>query len=301
MKYFFIVNPHAGTHNIEADLRRALAAYDQRISYQLYVTHDYRDAQEYIRQTRKRESGLLRFIACGGDGTLNKLVNAVYDMDDVEVGCYACGSGNDYVKYYGAVEHFLSLDKLLAARVERVDLMCVNDRVAINMVHFGFDTKVVTKMQHLRRVPLIGGKHAYYTGVFAALLSPIHTACELWVDGEPVGKDKLLLCTLACGQYVGGGYRCAPRSSNSDGLMEICLALPLPRAKLLKLMELYKKGLHLEDPTIKPLIEYRRDSVAYIRMKKETDILLDGELMPFSEGEVSIMPQALPFLVPEGL
>lgn len=301
MKYFFIVNPAAGTRSVEAVLRRALSGYNEKVDYLIYVTDSPSDVQTYLNGVREREEGPLRFIACGGDGTLNMVVNGSHGMADVEVGCYACGSGNDYVKYYGDVEDFLDLDKLFAARVEQVDLMRVGNRLAVNMVHFGFDTNVVRRMELLRRIPVLGGSRAYFLGVLAALLSPLFTACEFYAEEERFCQNKLLLCTLGCGKYVGGGYQCAPRSINTDGQMEICMVKPLSRFKLLKLMNLYKKGLHLEEPALKDLVCYRRAQSAQILFPRETGILLDGEIMMTKEAKVSILPRALNFLIPQNL
>lgn len=301
MKYFFIVNPAAGPRSAEEALRGALASHEGEAECQVYVTKGLEDAESYLHKLRQSEQGMLRLIACGGDGTLNMVVNAARGMKDVAVGCYACGSGNDYVKYYGGVENFLDLEKLFAARVEEVDLMSVGDKLAVNMVHFGFDTNVVRRMVRLRRMPLIGGPRAYFAGVLGALLSPMFTACELAVEGERFCDDKLLLCTLGCGQYVGGGYRSAPRSSNTDGQMEICLVKPLSRLKFLSLMGLYKKGMHLEEPRLKDLVFYRRAQSVRICFPRETGILLDGEMMMVKEADVRILPHALSFLVPKGL
>lgn len=301
MKYYFIVNPAAGTHSSEEALRGKLAAYQGKADYRVYITAGPQDAESYLRGLREREQGTLRLIACGGDGTLNMVVNAARGMKDVQVGCYACGSGNDYVKYYGDVGYFLDLEKLFAARVEEVDMMSVGDRLAVNMVHFGFDTNVVRRMERLRRMPLIGGTRAYFAGVLFALLSPMFTPCELTAGGEKLCDSKMLLCTLGCGQYVGGGYRSSPRSSNRDGQMEVCLVKPLSRLKLLSLMNLYKKGLHLEEPSLKGLISYRRAQTARIRFPRETGILLDGEMIMVKEADVRILPRALSFLVPQGL
>ena len=301
MKYFFIVNPAAGTRSAEETLRGALTPYEGKIDYRVYVSAGPEDTERYLKGLREKEQGTLRLIACGGDGTLNMVVNSARGMKDVQVGCYACGSGNDYVKYYGKVENFLDLEKLFSARVEEVDLMSVGGRLAINMVHFGFDTNVVRRMEYLRRLPLIGGTRAYFSGVLCALLSPMFTACELAAEGEKLCEGKMLLCTLGCGQFVGGGYRSSPRSSNTDGQMEICLVKPLPRLKLLRLMSLYKKGLHLEEPSLKNLITYRRAQHARIRFPRETGILLDGEIIMVKETDVRILPRALSFLVPRGL
>ncbi len=301
MKYYFIVNPAAGTRSAEQELRAALAARGGAEEYEVYVTRGPGDAAHYLEQLRKREPGPLRVIACGGDGTLNQVANAVLGMRDVAVGCYASGSGNDYIRYYGETKDFLDLGRLFAAREQRVDLMSVNGRIAVNMVHFGFDTKVVLWMERLRRLPLIGGKRAYFGGVAGALLSPMGTACELRADGELMHEGKLLLATLGCGRYVGGGYRCAPRSDNTDGLMEVCLAEPLSRLRFLRLMNYYREGTHLDEPGLKDVIRYRRAARVSLRFPSDTGILLDGEMMQVRETEVSLLPGALSFLVPAGL
>ena len=302
MKYFFVVNPAAGSRSAEKGLREALSSYNGKIDYEIYVTSGIQDAEHYLRDVRQREQGPLRFIACGGDGTLNIVVNAARGMKDIAVGCYASGSGNDYVKYYGSVDDFLDLDKLFDAHVEEVDLMRAGDRLAVNMVHFGFDTNVVRRMEGLRRVPFIGGHRAYFMGVLGALLSPLATSCRVFAEGEEFcGGGKLLLCTLGCGKYVGGGYQCAPRSVNNDGEIEACLVKPLSRLKLIKLMNLYRKGLHLEEPSLKDLVCYRRVKATKISFSRETGILLDGEMVMVKEAEVRILPRSLNFLVPKGL
>lgn len=301
MKYFFVINPAAGIRNAEKTLRGALAVFNGKIDYEIYVIKGIRDAEDYLRDVRQRERGPLRFIACGGDGTLNIVVNAAKDMEDVAVGCYASGSGNDYIKYYGTVDDFLDLDKLFESRVEKVDLMSAGGRLAVNMVHFGFDTTVVQRMESMRRIPGIGGHRAYFMGVLGALLSPLSTACEVLVEGERFCGSRLLLCTLGCGKYVGGGYQCAPRSVNNDGEIEVCLVKPLSRLRLLKLMSLYRKGLHLDAPALKDLICYRRVKGAKISFARETGILLDGEIIMVKETDVSILPHRLNFLVPQGL
>lgn len=301
MKYYFIVNPAAGTRSAEQALRAALQARTRQEDYTVYVTKGPGDAALYLSRIRQEAQGPLRVIACGGDGTLNMVANAVQGMKDVSVGCYACGSGNDYIRYYGKTEDFLDLDRLFAAQPRRVDLMSVNGRAAVNMVHFGFYTKVVEWMEKLRRLPLIGGQRAYYAGVACALLGPMSTSCALEADGEALHTGSLLLATLGCGRYVGGGYRCAPRSDNADGLMEICLAKPISRLKLLKLMNDYRQGTHLDEPRLKEIIVYRRARGARLSFPDETGILLDGEMLKVREAVIRLLPGALEFLVPAGL
>lgn len=282
-------------------MREKLRAYEGTADIRVYVTKARGDASDYIRLCRAQEEGMLRFYACGGDGTLNEVVNGAYGLRQVEVGCYPCGSGNDYVKYYGGREAFLDLGRQLNGKSQRVDLMDAGGRLAINMVHFGLDSAVAKTMIRWRRVPVLGGKNAYYAGVVSALLQPLGTPCTLWVDGEQINKDKLLLCTIANGQYVGGGYRAAPRSDNGDGVLDVCLVRPLPRIRMLGLMKAYREGTHLEDPRLKDSLSYRQGQHVRIEGKERFVMLLDGELYDHKDVDVRVIPDALSFVLPEGL
>ena len=301
MKHYFIVNPAAGKKSSEEVLRKKLSNFNGRFAYDVYISGKAADTDAYLKHIRSQETGHLRFIACGGDGTLNELVNGMQGMEDVSVGCYASGSGNDYVKYYGKVEDFLQLERLFLAREQSVDLMQFGSKVAVNMVHFGFDTKVAQGVEKFRRVPILGGKNAYISSVISALLSPMFTACSMIIDGEQMQEKKILLCTLACGQYVGGGFRCAPRSNNTDGMIDVCLVKPLSRYRFVKLMSAYKQGQHLDDPRLHDIIVYRRAKEVQIHSPQGMNILLDGEITPMKEAKVRILPLALRFAVPQGL
>ena len=301
MKHFFIVNPAAGKMSAEEVLRQKLSLFNGRFSYDVYISNKAADTDSYIQYVRSQEEGHLRFIACGGDGTINELANGMQGIDDVSLGCYASGSGNDYVKYYGQVDDFLELDRLFLAREESVDLMRVGSRMAVNMVDFGFDAKVAPAVEKFRRWPVLGGRNAYTSGIISALLSPMFTPCTVIADGEKLGDGKILLCTLACGSYVGGGYRCAPRSNNADSLMEVCLVKPLSRLRLIKVLSAYKQGLHLDDARLNDVIIYRRAKEVEIKTTSGMNILLDGEITPIKEAKIEVLPKALRFAVPQGL
>ena len=87
MKYFFIVNPAAGTRSAEETLRNALTPYEGKIDYRVYVSAGSEDTELYLQGLREKEQGTLRLIACGGDGTLNMVVNAARGMKEVQGGC----------------------------------------------------------------------------------------------------------------------------------------------------------------------------------------------------------------------
>lgn len=143
------------------------------------------------------------------------MVNGAADFQHVSVTAWPCGSGNDYVKYSGDVSKFMDPNALMRAQDQRVDLMQVNgERLAINMVHFGLDSAVAETMAHFKRWPLLGGKNAYYTGAARAIVTSVRNPGTVVVEGAAINQGELLLCTITCGRYVGGGFLSAPNSDS---------------------------------------------------------------------------------------
>lgn len=302
MKHIFIINPAAGKENAFETIRARLLAGEFGAEYDLYRTQCPGDATSFIRsycEAHPEED--VRFYACGGDGTLNEVVDGAAVFPNASVGCYPCGSGNDFVKYYGGAEPFLDLAAQAAATERRIDLIRVGSRYAINAAHFGFDSCVAKTMENVRRKKIIGGKHAYTTGVLVGLLKGMKNDCRVTVDGELLNPSgKLLLCTVCNGQYVGGSYRCAPRSRNDDGLLEVCLVKPVSRVRFVSLVKYYTAGTHLDNPKFEKILTYRRGREIEVEAPEGFVYSFDGELITQNHFTIEVAPGALRFAVPKG-
>ncbi len=301
MKHIFIINPAAGKENYYQTVETALKKSKISVDYELYETKAPEDATAYIRSyCTANPDERVRFYACGGDGTLNEVVNGVVGFENASVGCYPCGSGNDFVKYYGGKRVFYDLNTLLNAREEYIDLIRVGDRYAINAAHFGFDSCVADTMRKVRRKKLVGGKNAYTTGVVVGLFKAMKNKCTVIADGEVLNpKGTILLCTIANGQFVGGSFRCAPRSLDNDGLLEVCLVHPVSHITFMKLIKAYTNGRHLDAPNFKKYIEYRRAKRIEIEAPEGFIYSLDGELYSEDRFTAEVVHHAIRFAVPE--
>lgn len=300
MKHIFIINPQAGKFSAEQTVREALAAHPE-YDTEVYLTEHSGDATRYIKDYCREHPDLdVRFYACGGDGTINEVAEGVYQCPRASMSCYPCGSGNDYVKYFGGRERFLSVADLLCAEEQRVDLMKIGDRVAVNVANFGFDSCVAKTMHRVRRKKIIGGKNAYTTGIVVALCKAMRTRCTVYADGQPINpKGKLLLCTVSNGKYVGGSFCCAPYSDNADGLLELCLVRPVSRLTFIRLVRTYAKGEHLGNSKFAKFISYLRcKEVVIDSPDPEFSLCIDGEMKDATHFEISVLPSALRFAIP---
>lgn len=300
MKHVFIVNPTAGKGDTLASIRKSLDQ-KQDFDYEIYVTSKAGDATDYVAKRCEEMDEDIRFYSCGGDGTLNEVVSGCVGHSNAIVALYPSGSGNDFVKYYGGKDNFLNLDNLIEGTETKIDIIKVGDRYAVNACHFGLDSAVARKMNQVRHKKIIGGKNAYNTGVFYALLTAMKTKCKVIGDGEELNDDKILLCTISNGKYVGGSYLSAPRSKNDDGYLEVCCIKPVAIIKFLRLIKVYKAGTHLDREDLKKYIEYRRcKNVEIIGGQKNFAISLDGEVVEGERFTVETLEKELRFIIPKG-
>lgn len=302
MKHIFVVNPKAGERDRSIEITENLK--DINADTEVYITRGPRDAVRYVSDRCRQASGeTLRFYACGGDGTLNEVVSGVMAAGSnckCEVGCYPCGSGNDYIKCWPEAD-FHNLKALIEGTAMPVDVLRIGDRYCVNVMNFGFEAEVCRTMECVRRWPLLGGKMAYVTGIVHCLLHKRHNPCRLTVDDEPWHSGDLLLGSAANGRYVGGGYQCAPRAVVDDGWLEALCVNALSIARFLKMIGAYKRGEHLDRVDMHDVVHHRRAHRMVFESDHEFNVVVDGELLSGKHFVAECLPKAISFIVPQTL
>lgn len=297
MKHVFIINPKAGKQNSYENISNALSPYLRDYDIEVYQTDFERDATAFTKQYLQTHNEEVRFYACGGDGTLNEVVNGVIGFDNASVSLYPCGSGNDFVKSIGNIENFNDVKKLLECENKLIDVIKVNDKYSLNVTNFGFEAyvcKVANKLKKSRT------KNAYTLGIVEALFKAMKNKVTVEANGKILNpKGEILLCSLANGAYVGGQYKCAPRYVIDDGFMEICLVKPTNVFRFLSLIGTYRKGLHLDDDRLKDLVVYERADKAKIYSDGDFDVCIDGEIIRGDSFNVEILNKAIKFGIPK--
>jgi len=301
MKFIFIVNPKAGTGDSEALITKALENEELKDKCEIYLTKGVGDAttyvENYIKEHSKEE---VRFIACGGDGTINEVFNAcVNKSDKVSCTCFPSGSGNDFVKCFGGTEPFMNVHNLLVNKAKKIDVLETDGRYSINVINFGFDTVVAQTINHKRDTRGYAKKSDYTTGVVTALVKGMKTDVKVIADGELLNKTgDCLLCTVANGQYVGGSFKCAPRAELDDGLIEVCLVNRISRLKFVDLLKPYTNGEHLDSDKFKGVIAYKKAKKVEVIATPGFAYSLDGEIIYTDHFVINILPKALNFVDP---
>lgn len=299
MKHLFIINPTAGIKDSSNKISEEIKNRFIDEEYCIHITEKKGDAINYVKEYLERNlNETVRIYSCGGDGTLNEVVNGAIGYKNAEVTCYPCGSGNDFLKCFGDVDKFLNLDNISRGKVINVDLINVNGRYLLNIFNIGVDSNVVIKQMKIKKWPLISGKGAYTLGLISAFFGKISSKYKLIIDDEIVYDGKGLLCTVANGICYGGGYYCAPDARIDDGLLDVCLVKKISKFNFLTMVGKYKKGKHLENKRVAKHIVYKTGKKVHLELDKEWPYSIDGELIFAKEFDLKIIPKAINFVIP---
>ena len=301
MRSLFIINPKAGDGKRIEILKNEISVLSEKENCEIYLTKGVRDATRYVSEYLNRHADEeVRCIACGGDGTLNEVVNGAVGHANASVSVYPIGSGNDFVKSVGGAEKFLSAEALIHAPVREIDLLKAGEHYSINVINFGFDTAVAITVNEDRDRTGHGNRNSYTKGIVKALMTNMRNAGTVKADGETLDPSgKFLLCTIANGQYIGGKFLCAPHADLNDGLMEVCLLDPISYLRFFRILKTYTEGRHVDDPKLQDIVHYRRARKTEVIAPEGFAYSLDGEIIRENHFTVEIVPKALKFAVPE--
>ena len=313
MKHVFIINPNAGRKGKLENFCENIKTCAERLGleYELYFTKGPKDCGKHARELCESlaEGEKLRIYGCGGDGTVNELVNGVYGFENVEIGVIPMGTGNDYIRNYGHPDDFRDIESQLNGISRTSDLIRyrgeldgqVSEGYCANMFNIGFDCNVVDATDRLKQLPLINGSLAYLLGVAAMFIKKKGADLKIeFADGK-VKDGPILLCSVANGCFCGGGIKSAPDSILDDGLMDVMIIDDVTRRFFLGVFPSFKKGEHLQQQKVidSGKIIYLKEKALTITVNGEScNFCIDGEIYPFKKVDFEIAEDAVRFIVP---
>ena len=215
---------------------------------------------------------------------------------EAALGVVPVGTGNDFAKAAGIPLDWEAATTLLARRItdgagpRRIDLGRMNDRWFANGAGIGLDAKV-TQIARSYRWPV--GDLVYLAAIFRAMAGGISTP-EIRIETDELQWDgPLTLANISNGPWIGGMFHIAPMASNDDGLLELVIAAPVTRRRILQLLPKLMRGSHVGEAEIMHASVQRVTVTAAAAVPSH----LDGEVQPLqSEFEIEVLPEALQLL-----
>ena len=298
MKHLFIINPAAGSRNQTEDYRKKIAEVCEArgLDYSIRVSGAPGRCCKIAREAA--ESGEeFRIYACGGDGTLNEVVNGAAGYGNVAVTVFSGGSGNDFARMFSDPGAFKDLERLLDAEEVDFDLIKCNEDYSLNICSVGLDARIGHDVANYKRLPLLSGFRAYAVSTVVNVIRGISEHYVVEVDGQRFDGNFTMIC--ACnGRFYGGGFCPVPQADPTDGKLEILLVKEVSRLKVAQVVGAYKDGKYANFPD---LIQYFRADHVKILCDKETGINLDGEKREATVIDIRVADEKLRFFYPKGL
>jgi len=229
-------------------------------------------------------------ICVGGDGTLNEVINGMFENDqplnpEAQLSLIMRGTGGDFRKSLG-LENTLEayLEALATAPVRQIDLGKVTlkneatqefSRYFVNLGSFGMGGDVVHRIENTPWLKQMGGTPGFMLASLQSLSQFKPQRVRLQIDETLDWQIKILQVAVANGTTHGGGMRVAPLAELNDGWFDLVILTGIgPFEAALTFPRVYQ-GTHLSAPAVRHL--RCRQLVAEALGKEPVWIEIDGE------------------------
>lgn len=302
-RYLLIVN---GKSSSNPELREAVqSARDRGFTITVRATWEGGDAAEFAEKAFGE--GFTHVIACGGDGTVNEVVNGLMRVahdQRAALGIVPLGSANDFATSVGLpLAPGAALEAALELRAHPIDVVRLTaesgDEQAIsyyvNMTTGGFGAEVTSSTPKMLKRMLGGGAYSLM-GALKAWRHKSYRGTLHWQEREE--SASLLLLALGNGRQSGGGQVLAPRAKLDDGRLDVLLVKDFS-----SVWELPTLVGELQDfPSEGRYVHYFTAPKLTVTTRPDDEpwpLTLDGEPRRHERFTVEVVPLALGVLLPE--
>ncbi|MFV2014507.1 MAG: diacylglycerol kinase family protein [Candidatus Heimdallarchaeota archaeon] len=321
LKWLAIINPASGggraKRKWKKKIRNLLESFG--VDFTEYITTEPNDAIKKIKNEIDLYDG---FIAVGGDGTSNEVLNGIL-QGTIEQGkennklfaIIPAGTGNDLANAfdlpYKDLEASCNLLKSGNATTRLVDVGKVtgNDFNDESIVRYfcgvfssGFDAKVAYKTNHGTK--WIPGTASYVKALLTNIIwldsSKFNVKINNGQNFDSFTKEGILIA-VGVGPYYGAGMKICPDARVDDGIFHVTFLNKIPRRTLLRVFPKVYDGKHVTHKAVNlfsgPEVEIQSDD--------DTLWQVDGEIIGKINIPVKIetLPRILKVLspIPESL
>lgn len=289
--YHVIINPAAKSGKGKQLWGQLESVFKERgVPYQVHFTKQEKDAGRFA-ESLTANGGKVRLLVCGGDGTLNEVLQGIYDLDAVELAYIPQGSANDFARDFaeqGTPKE--RLRRILTRKPYRMDVGLVQVtgqdgtrylRRFAGSSGIGFDAAVCEEVErsvmkrYLNRLHL--GKLAYLIVALKQLVRLPQHPVQIVLDGEKkLEMKRCLFTSFMVHRFEGGGFMFCPDADASDGKLDLCLAENLTRRRFLRVLPSAFTGKHVRNERE---IHILRAKDIVVRAKEPMYFHVDGEVV----------------------
>lgn len=269
---YILYNPLANGGNGIAGLGKVQAAYQTENPETLDITK---------LELRSFFAGLTaedKVILCGGDGTINFLVNAIDGVEvSADIQMWRFGTGNDFLRdvsgKHGPQTVPLKeyIQKLPYAEMQGRRIRFINNCCC------GMDGLVCEMGEAAKRLRK-KGRISYTWLALRAILHDYHCVdAKVTVDGQTREYKKVWMASVLNGRYVGGGMKLAPDQDRmGDRLCSLVWHGTNRVMTIIRLLRVFSGGTHVK---FKNMCDIRFGRNIEVEISEPVACNLDGEVI----------------------
>ncbi len=222
-KILFIVNPVSGRGNgrrLADFIIRRISRVGASVEPVVVFTSGKKDISRVV--AGGLNQGIRKFVAVGGDGTVNEVASALVHTDGI-MGIIPNGSGNGLARHLKIPRKVSSALKIiLGGRVCNIDYGLLDKQAFFCVSGVGFDARIgdVYSADKSR------GFSSYARAIVREYFKYKPQKYRLLIDGKQKIRVRALLITFANASQYGNNAFIAPGADVSDGLLDVCILRP---------------------------------------------------------------------------
>ncbi len=268
MKNYVLYNPLAGNGRGEKSVDSIEIKEGKAVFLDMTEIADYKGFFTNLSETD-------RVIICGGDGTLNRFINAIENITyNNDIFYLAAGSGNDFLNDLNLKPSKTPLKiNDYIKNLPKIEVKGKSYRF-INGIGCGIDGYCCKEVNRRRSL----GKKASYTlialkGLLYAF-KPLRATVT--VDEKEYTYDRVWMVPVMFGRFFGGGMMIAPTQDrkNESGTVSVIVAHNISKFKIISVFLSVFKGKHLK---YKKNVALHTGHNIHVKFSRNAPLQIDGE------------------------
>jgi YegS/Rv2252/BmrU family lipid kinase len=293
--YLAIINPTAGAGKCGAHAGAAIQRLRAKgVSIEEARTERAGHATEIARAAFAR--GMRKFIAVGGDGTSYEILNGVLPEalesggERPVLGFLPLGTGNSFLRDFTSDGVDGAVNALLRGGRRPCDVVRLEHedgaRYFMNLMSAGFVADVATTTN--KRFKSLGPA-GYVVSVVLETASLEAKQWRLRPDDGRQWDPFAVFISFNNSRFTGGNMMMAPYADTADGKLDIVVAGPMSRGRLITAFPRIFRGTHVHMPELQ--CTQVRDVV--LDVAEPVDLMIDGEVERYRPKRLTALPSAI--------
>lgn len=275
MKYIFLVNTFSLKENTNDVVARILTVGNELgLDYHVEMNSSRISTEDILKKYKDSRNII---ICLGGDGTINRTLNAIANTKNV-LGYIPFGTGNDFYR---------SNKELLEDGINKIDLVRINDKYFINVACFGIDADIANT-DELIHSSILPKSQRYNVSIINHFLKYKARHMKVICDGKEYESDYTTIAVCNA-RYYGGGYKIGTNASLTDGVLDVYLINDLPKLKMASLILGMKKAKHENDPSCRLI----KTNKLTIESPSEFECNIDGDKLKDKKFDIELIPKGI--------